>query len=336
MSRDFYPSYQLFSELANGARYLPASSAGAYCVGFSCTTCDPDHEACGTACASNVECGGPAVNLTANPQTIYRGQSSTLTWSSVNTSSCSGSNFNTGGATQGSVGVWPTSDTIYGVTCSGPGGSASASVTVRVIPPPTCTANFSPNRSISGTNVLLSWSSSYDSDGVLPYSCTGNLGSGNVSPDVGSVVMTPTVSQTCTLTVSNPAGTNTCNASITVFPPITGSCSVSPTSGIPGDPFKWSAAASGGDGVYTYQWNLPGAVNPTPDLFSNPVRVNYDTAGIYDGSVTISSVNSSQTFTCSNRVVIWGPMAVPPRFREVPPEGSQRVITPEESGGGGF
>ncbi len=68
-------------------------------------------------------------SLSANPTSIISGQSSTLTWSSTNASSCTGTNFNTGGATSGTAQVTPTATTTYTVTC----GSAQAQATVTVV-----------------------------------------------------------------------------------------------------------------------------------------------------------------------------------------------------------
>lgn len=59
------------------------------------------------------------------------GQSSTLSWSSANATSCTGSGFSVSG-TSGSATVSPTVTTTYSVTCTGTGGSASASAIVTV------------------------------------------------------------------------------------------------------------------------------------------------------------------------------------------------------------
>jgi hypothetical protein len=74
----------------------------------------------------------PTASLNATPNTITAGQSSTLAWSSTNATSCSGAGFSTSNATSGSVSVSPANTTLYSVTCTGLGGSASASATVRV------------------------------------------------------------------------------------------------------------------------------------------------------------------------------------------------------------
>ncbi len=70
----------------------------------------------------------PTAILVANPTSITAGQSSTLSWSSTNATSCTGNNFATGNAVSGSVSVAPPATTTYSVSCS----SAIASATVVV------------------------------------------------------------------------------------------------------------------------------------------------------------------------------------------------------------
>lgn len=77
----------------------------------------------------------PTLSFTANPSTINAGQSSTLSWTSANTTSCNSS----GGAqpTNGSWTVNPTTTTTYTLTCNGPGGQVTRTVTVTVNAAPT-------------------------------------------------------------------------------------------------------------------------------------------------------------------------------------------------------
>jgi beta-mannanase len=82
----------------------------------------------------------PAVSLTANPATINSGQAATLSWTSSNASSCTAP-WTTSTATTGSQSVSPTATTTYNISCTGSGGTTSASsivsVTVPVPPSPT-------------------------------------------------------------------------------------------------------------------------------------------------------------------------------------------------------
>jgi peptidoglycan-associated lipoprotein len=89
-------------------------------------------------------------NFTAEPSTIERGQSSTLSWSISNATDMS---INSGiGAvqSQGQRQVFPTNTTTYALTVRGPGGTDSRSVTVTVStapPPPPPSAPSTPRLS---------------------------------------------------------------------------------------------------------------------------------------------------------------------------------------------
>jgi peptidoglycan-associated lipoprotein len=80
----------------------------------------------------------PTVTFSANPASINRGESSTLSWTSTNATQLSiAPGVGTVNA-EGSTTVTPTDSATYTITASGPGGSAtgSATVTVNVPPPP--------------------------------------------------------------------------------------------------------------------------------------------------------------------------------------------------------
>src|SRR5262244_2790697 len=79
----------------------------------------------------------PTATLTANPETIVKGQSSTLTWQTTNATDVSIEGV---GAVEpnGTKQVSPTDSTTYTLTAKGAGGtqSATARVTVNAPPPP--------------------------------------------------------------------------------------------------------------------------------------------------------------------------------------------------------
>ena len=91
----------------------------------------------------------PTVSLSASPTSVSAGQSSTLTWNSINATSCTAS-----GAWSGDPGVSGSKSTgalnqtsTYTLTCTGSGGSASQSATVTVSAPqvpPAPTIYFNP------------------------------------------------------------------------------------------------------------------------------------------------------------------------------------------------
>src|SRR5579883_1239666 len=80
----------------------------------------------------------PTVSLQANPSSIKKGDSSTLTWTSSNATSVTISPEVGAVTAEGSTKVTPSDSTTYTITASGPGGSADASarVTVEAPPPP--------------------------------------------------------------------------------------------------------------------------------------------------------------------------------------------------------
>ncbi|HET9402383.1 MAG TPA: peptidoglycan-associated lipoprotein Pal [Candidatus Acidoferrales bacterium] len=82
----------------------------------------------------------PTVTLQANPTTIEKGQSSTLTWSSTNATSLTLAPGVGSIAPEGSTQVSPAESTTYTITATGPGGDTEQTVRVTVgaaAPPPT-------------------------------------------------------------------------------------------------------------------------------------------------------------------------------------------------------
>jgi peptidoglycan-associated lipoprotein len=80
----------------------------------------------------------PTVNLTAEPSTIEKGQSSTLSWTSSNATKVDIEPTVGSVQAQGSTTVTPTDSTTYTATATGPGGTTTgtARVTVTTPPPP--------------------------------------------------------------------------------------------------------------------------------------------------------------------------------------------------------
>src|ERR1700675_4119410 len=80
----------------------------------------------------------PTVSLQANPPSINKGDSTTLTWTSTDATQLTISPDVGAVTAQGSTKVTPSDSTTYTITASGPGGSAdsSARVTVAAPPPP--------------------------------------------------------------------------------------------------------------------------------------------------------------------------------------------------------
>ncbi|MCM0083534.1 OmpA family protein [Geomonas sp. Red32] len=78
----------------------------------------------------------PSNNLAVQPQTVMKGQSATLMWSSRNASDCAIDQGVGAVNLQGSMPVTPAEDTSYTLTCNGAGGSVTSSARVAVTTPP--------------------------------------------------------------------------------------------------------------------------------------------------------------------------------------------------------
>ena len=77
----------------------------------------------------------PEVSLSAFPETIHKGDPTTLSWNSTNAASCTIDQGIGNVPLTGSVSISPAQTTRYTITVKGPGGTATASVTVTVMSP---------------------------------------------------------------------------------------------------------------------------------------------------------------------------------------------------------
>ncbi|MGH9511960.1 MAG: peptidoglycan-associated lipoprotein Pal [Terriglobales bacterium] len=86
----------------------------------------------------------PTASLTANPETVDKGQSTTLTWQTTNATDVSIGGI---GAVEanGSHQVTPTDSTTYTLTAKGPGGTQEATARVTVNAPPAPTQMAAPS-----------------------------------------------------------------------------------------------------------------------------------------------------------------------------------------------
>ena len=95
----------------------------------------------------------PTASLTANPNTIDKGQSSTLNWETSNATDVSIEGVGAVKST-GSQSVTPTESTTYTLTAKGPGGTQQATARVTVnAPPPPPTASSATEEELFSQNV---------------------------------------------------------------------------------------------------------------------------------------------------------------------------------------
>ncbi|OGI85621.1 hypothetical protein A3A05_01710 [Candidatus Nomurabacteria bacterium RIFCSPLOWO2_01_FULL_41_12] len=102
------------------------SGGGADCSGPSTQACSAP--ACSVSFGPP---GGAGAGGGGGSTSIYTGGSATLEWSS-DASSCTGTNFDTGGAPSGSVVVSPISTTTYTISCGSGAGETTSEWTVIV------------------------------------------------------------------------------------------------------------------------------------------------------------------------------------------------------------
>lgn len=180
----------------------------------------------------------PTGSFSASPTAIALGSASTLTWSSTNATSASIDNGVGGVTTSGSVNVSPSATTTYTLTLTGAGGTIARTAAVTVYPPPTGSFSASPASITQGSSSTLSWSGSNATSASI------DNGVGSVNPSGGSVNVSPSATTTYTLTLTGNGGTITRPASVTVYPPPSGSLSASPTSINPGSSstLTWSSS----------------------------------------------------------------------------------------------
>lgn len=159
-------SYQATVSSGPYFHYAPARSRGLYSISFTPTSLGTykiysvAHDPVGWVYSSSSSylkvVPKPIATITVAPSTIYSGQSTQISWSSTNATSCvSTGGFSTGGRTAGSVSSGPlTTQTQYQVYCYGAGGSSARaysdtqSVTVLV---PAGTLIAYPSRVEEGT-----------------------------------------------------------------------------------------------------------------------------------------------------------------------------------------
>lgn len=143
----------------------------------------------------------PTVSLTANPPSVTAGETSTLTWSSTNATTCTASQGWTGTkAVSGTEQVGPlTVTTTYALNCTGPSGSTAQSVTVTVVPPaqPTITLTASPSSLLPGESSTLTWTSTSATECTASQGWTGDRSTSG-SEQVGPLATTTSFTLECT------------------------------------------------------------------------------------------------------------------------------------------
>jgi len=159
------------------------------------------------------EIPNPTVSISTTPAEIQLGESSTLTWISIDTDSCTIEPDIGGVDPSGSLVVSPNETTTYTITAAGLGGTATDTVTVTVYQPPTVNIAVDPGTILLGESSTLSWTST-DAD-----TAAIDQGIGSVAV-TGSISLSPIETTTYSITVNGSGGSATENVTLTITHPV--------------------------------------------------------------------------------------------------------------------
>jgi len=155
----------------------------------------------------------PTVSITAAPDSIMFGESTTLTWVSTDAYSASIDNGAGSVPVSGSKTLSPAVTTTYTITVSGSGGTSTAAVTVVVnIPNPTVSLSADPATIQASESSVLTWNSTYTD------TCIIEPGIGPVAA-AGSIQVSPLETTIYTITATGSGGIASASATVSVTDP---------------------------------------------------------------------------------------------------------------------
>jgi hypothetical protein len=227
------------------------------------------------------EASVPSVMISASPVNLAYSGSTELSWASSNASSCTASgdwsgDRNSSGSTSISNLL---SGKTYSLTCTGPGGSATDSVSVTVAGPSASSVNLTASASslpFAGSTTL-SWNSSNTTD------CTASGDWSGSKARSGSQTLTALTSdKVFNLSCSGPGGTANDTVNITV------------AASAPTLSFSASPASVSQNGSTTLSWNSSNTTNCTA---SGDWSGSKGTSG--SESTGALSIDGQYTLTCS-------------------------------------
>ncbi|MBY0310138.1 hypothetical protein K2Q16_03270 [Patescibacteria group bacterium] len=235
--------------------------------------------------------------FTASPTVIFRGDSSTLTWSTSNATSVSiNQGINTVDA-DGTRSVSPQANTTYTLTASGNGTQVTCPVSIEVRErsvetPFTCANNVnftaSPLTIDEGESSTLGWSVS----GATSVAISNGVNTNNAF--TGSVAVSPSANTTYTLTATKNSTTISCPVTISVDEDNGGGGggggggSATPRCELTAS----DRTISSGDRV-TLKWNTSAATaveikdNRNQTIVTTDGKLGDDKKDLYDGSITV-------------------------------------------------
>lgn len=250
----------------------------------------------------------PSASLSASPNPICEGDSSTISSNPIGGNAPYSYNWDHGLGSGSSHTVYPPSNETYSITVTDAYGCTVEDVIgLTVNANPTATASATPNPICSGENANLTGSGS---GGTSPYIYNWDNGLG----EGASQNVSPSSTSTYTLTISDSNGcSDTSQVTLGVFDNPSLSVTASPAEICQGESTNLNAAVSGGSAPYTYNWDngLGGGANHfvTPsDTITYSVTVTDDHGCTVAGSTTVNvldlpvpTATATPTVLCENQ-----------------------------------
>jgi phospholipase C len=214
---------------SDGSNYAMQSDSGgtqsvspAATTTYKATATGPGGTASSTVTVTVTPLPAPSVTIAANPASITDGSSSVLTVNAYNSTQVTitgsdGSSYTMVSSSGGTQTVSPTSSTTYKATATGPGGAASSSVTVQVIPnpPPSVSISASPATIVAGHSSTLTVQAS----NATQVTVSGSDGSSyNLQATGGTQQVSPASTTIYTAVATGNGGTAKGQATVTVNP----------------------------------------------------------------------------------------------------------------------
>ena len=128
----------------------------------------------------------PSINLSAEPTSVLLGNTSTLTWTSTNASSCSASwTSSTSSSGSEAVTISTAGNNNFSISCNGAGGNSTASVTVEGY---RNTDGVVVDGYISGAEVFIDENDNWSADSIESSSTSNNDGKFTIKYTNGNLV----------------------------------------------------------------------------------------------------------------------------------------------------
>ena len=181
----------------------------------NCTAMTPGPQQ--DACFAAEQAQAPDVTLSPSVTVLNTGDTFSLIWAGINTTSCTGTNFNTNGQNSGNVTLSPTVTTSYSVTCTNANGQTVTKFTTVTVEDkyPFFTFTASPASIKLGDSVELNWEGEFSRTPEIFADACVSTNFDTKGQGSGFVTLSPAVTTTYSVTCVA-AGGLTATRSLTV------------------------------------------------------------------------------------------------------------------------